>query len=351
MGNLQGKYKIFSLETRKKIKWCHFTPYPMPDSMINKVKHFGHRGGPDGAFNFADRSGILFECNDEVDKSLKSLLKDELVPYPKVAAKNLGVVLGRHQPIPTVEDGFMLQEQAKDKATHNANLEPFDIAGVDPMAIIHANNDKIAKIANNVNNDDGIMAIADVPNHQTHKDTIILNKESDEDNATNDQDDDNNDKIGDHNNDEISDNIKISLDDKGDNHEEEDTEDLDEGQNVRCSNCKTKGKTSQLDYFNLFLVARRVAQGRPRQAIIHDGVMLFSDNNLSDAKPLPMEDSEEFALGVNLQQYSIGTGIKKNGKQAEQEVTKELTQLHDMEVFRPVHKGNLSSEERSKAIF
>jgi hypothetical protein len=78
--------------------------------------------------------------------------------------------------------------------------------------------------------------------------------------------------------------------------------------------------------------------------------MLFFDNNLSDAKPIPVEDREEFALGVILQQYSIGAGIKKFGKRAKHRVTKELTQIHNMEVTQPIHKSNFSSEERSKAV-
>jgi hypothetical protein len=41
----------------------------MPDFVIKKVKHFGCRGGPAGTFNFADRSEILFEWNDNVEKS------------------------------------------------------------------------------------------------------------------------------------------------------------------------------------------------------------------------------------------------------------------------------------------
>jgi hypothetical protein len=136
----------------------------MPDLIIRKVEHFGRRGRPAGAFDFADRSGILFEWNEDVDKSLKDLVKDDLVPYPEVAAKIPGMILDQHQPILSVEDEVVLQGQAKDKAARNANLEPFDMAGVDHMAIIPANIDKIAQIANNLTNADGIIAIADMPN-------------------------------------------------------------------------------------------------------------------------------------------------------------------------------------------
>ena len=58
-GNLQGTYKFFNLETGKKIKRRQFTPYPMPDTVIKKVEAFGKSSL--GAFDFADRNGILFE--------------------------------------------------------------------------------------------------------------------------------------------------------------------------------------------------------------------------------------------------------------------------------------------------
>jgi hypothetical protein len=39
-GNLQGTYKFLSLVTRKKVKRCAFTLYPMPDSVIRKVEAY-----------------------------------------------------------------------------------------------------------------------------------------------------------------------------------------------------------------------------------------------------------------------------------------------------------------------
>jgi hypothetical protein len=107
-GNLKGTYKFFSLKTGKKIKRHRFTPYPMPDLVIRKVEHVGRKGGPASAFDFADRSGIIFEWNGNVDKSLEDLVKDDLVPYLEVAAKIPGVILNQHQPIPMVEDKVLL---------------------------------------------------------------------------------------------------------------------------------------------------------------------------------------------------------------------------------------------------
>jgi hypothetical protein len=62
-------------------------------------------------------------------------------------------------------------------------------------------------------------------------------------------------------------------------------------------------------------------------------VCFFSSDNLSDAKPIPEEEREEFALGVALVHYLMNAGIKKFKAKGEAGVTKELTQLHDMNVF------------------
>jgi hypothetical protein len=87
-----------------------------------------------------------------------------------------------------------------------------------------------------------------------------LKEESNDNNAADNQ--------GDHNNDEISINNDSSLEDKGDNNEENNTKDSDRDQNL-CHSCHmTKGKTSRFDNYNLCLIARWVAQGGLRQAII-----------------------------------------------------------------------------------
>ncbi len=42
-------------------------------------------------------------------------------------------------------------------------------------------------------------------------------------------------------------------------------------------------------------------------------------DNLSNAKPIPEEDREEFALGAALVHYSMNAGIKKFKQRARQE--------------------------------
>jgi hypothetical protein len=67
------------------------------------------------------------------------------------------------------------------------------------------------------------------------------------------------------------------------------------------------------------MAARRARRGGQRRALIHDGCAFFSSDNLSDAKPIPEEDREEFALGVALVHYSMNVGIKSLKKRAKQE--------------------------------
>jgi hypothetical protein len=49
-------------------------------------------------------------------------------------------------------------------------------------------------------------------------------------------------------------------------------------------------------------------------------------------------------------QYLIGAGIKKFKERGEAGVSKELTQMHDMQVFRPICKDDLTYDEKKKAI-
>ena len=73
-----------------------FMPYPMPDSVIKKVEAYGISIALPGIFDFADRNGILFEWNKEVDESPEGIVDVEDVNlYPSLAAEHLGVVLGR----------------------------------------------------------------------------------------------------------------------------------------------------------------------------------------------------------------------------------------------------------------
>jgi hypothetical protein len=114
-GNLQGTYKFLSLATRKKVKQRAFTLYPMPDLVIKKVKAYGKPTTLLGIFDFADRNGILFEWNNEVDEFPEGIVEvEDVILYLSLATEHPGVVLGRDQPLPSIEDELIPQGRTED---------------------------------------------------------------------------------------------------------------------------------------------------------------------------------------------------------------------------------------------
>ncbi len=99
---------------------------------------------------------------------------------------------------------------------------------------------------------------------------------------------------------------------------------------LRRKNC---GQTTRYIDYGLMMAARKMAQGGQRCTIICDGICCFSAEDLHGAKPIPEEDRKEYTLGVALAQYSIGARIKKFQERGEAGVSKELTQMHDMQVL------------------
>jgi hypothetical protein len=98
------------------------------------------------------------------------------------------------------------------------------------------------------------------------------------------------------------------------------------------------------------MAARQARRGGQRQALIRDGCVFFSSDDLSDAKPIPEEDREEFALGVALVHYSMNAGIKKFKAKGEAGVTKELTQMHGINVFHPIEVESLTYDVKKETL-
>jgi hypothetical protein len=72
--------------------------------------------------------------------------------------------------------------------------------------------------------------------------------------------------------------------------------------------------------------------------------------DLHDANPISEEDCEEYALGVAMAHYLIGAGIKKYKEPDKAGVSKELTQMHNMQVFWPICKDYLTYNDKKKAL-
>ena len=153
-GDEQGTYKVMNLATGKKIKRRCWTKMPMPDSAIARVEALGVRAGH-GTFDFADRNGILFEWNEEVDDRQADLIEEESVRYPSLVREFPGIALDRDLPIPSIEDELEPQGRAEDAAALNASIAPYVAAGVDGSVIIDADDDKIEIIEDDDSDDQG----------------------------------------------------------------------------------------------------------------------------------------------------------------------------------------------------
>ncbi len=346
-GNLQGTYNFFSLETGKKIKRRKFTPYPMPDLVIRCVEEYGNNNALSGIFDFADRSGVLFEWNKEVNECPEGIFKEEdIILYPSLTAELPGVVLGRDMPPSSIEVDLIPQGCVEDKAAQNASHEPFSIVGVNqPVtahAIIHAKNGEINS-NNDEDDDDGIIAINDAPVPRMAQDPLVLpdlSEDESEDNSNNSNDgkDDDDDAP-------FIDDAAVKQAESGDDEDEE-----QENQGVRQSRRRNKGANHQYDNCTLMMLGRHAAQGGQRHATILDGVCFFLAEDLSNAKPVPEADREEYTLGIALVIYGIGPGKKKFQERGEAGVTKELMQMHNMDVFHPVMRDDLTCDKRKKAL-
>jgi len=147
-----------------------------------------------------------------VDEFLEGIVDvEDVVLYPSLAAEHPGVVLGRDQPLPSIKEELVPQGQAEDAVACNANLQPFDVAGVVAALIVHTNADKLDNYE--IDNDDGIIAVEDIPQQPPHAPLILIVNDTDDDDdaagsgddnddVDTDDDEDHNDSSDEDNNDE-----------------------------------------------------------------------------------------------------------------------------------------------------
>ncbi len=163
-GNLQGTYKFLSLATGKKVKRLAFTLYPMPDSVIKKVEAYGKSTALPGIFDFANRNSILFEWNEEVDEFLEGIVDiEDVVLYPSLAAEHPGVVLGRDQPLPSIEEELVpLKGEPKTlrlampTSSRSTSQEWWQRRSYTPTR---------TNLMNKIDDDDGIISVGAYPNN------------------------------------------------------------------------------------------------------------------------------------------------------------------------------------------
>jgi hypothetical protein len=236
-----------------------------------------------------------------------------MVLYLSLALEIPRVVLKQDVPIPTIEDKIEPQGCAKDAAAHNANLEPFNVAGVDTPMIIRANNNEIDKI----NDDsDGILLIATIPANN-NQDPLILPDTSDSDTLNNE--DQNEDKQN--NNDILSNNNLLQGDGQEADKLEEGSMD-NQDQEVRRSKCNNNGMTAKYaDFWPSD--EHEKCQRRPELSHLMQRPHIFLGRRPEQCN-IPEDNRLEWALGVALVHYSMKAGIKKFQDRRKAGVSKEL---------------------------
>ncbi len=193
--------------------------------------------------------------------------------------------------------------------------------------------------------DDGIIEVADIPpGNAPPQNPIVAIPDSDKDTASTSEDLDSDDD------DDEDPDFQDAHDQEDEGKQNEEEQEDDNVPGLRRSKRRNRGQTTRYADYGLMMAARRTARGGQRRAIIRDGFCCFSAEDLHDAKPIPEEDHKEYALGVAMAQYLIGAGIKKIKECGEAGVSKELTQMHDMQVFRPICKDDLTYDEKKKAL-
>ncbi len=161
---------------------------------------------------------------------------------------------------------------------------------MDGPIIINADDNKIEHIDDD--DDKGIIAVDDTTHRYDNGGAPQIASDSDhsadrfEAGAdTNDDDEESDDDVS-------IDEIKSVQEDNVNDDALPDSDD-DSIPGLRRSKCRNKGKTDRYDKYGLLMAAKRQARGGERRAFTKEGVMFFSGDCLSDAKPIPVEDQME----------------------------------------------------------
>jgi hypothetical protein len=151
--------------------------------------------------------------------------------------------------LPSIKEELVPQGQAEDAAACNANIQPFDVAGVVAAPIVHANVDELDDYE--IDDDDGIIAVGDIPQQPPHAPLVVNDTDNDDDAAGSGDDDDDDDDV-----------VDVGEDEDDSSDEDDDEElvaatdaqegnDSDGDQGVRRSQRRGKGtskKYAKLQY-------------------------------------------------------------------------------------------------------
>jgi hypothetical protein len=301
-GNSQGGYYFMSLTTGKRLARTRWTVLPMPNEVIANVEaRAGGQGGPDTF----DLSWGGEAPEQTLDAGMAG--EDDFLPAP------------------TGVNAPQQVQQAQQPAQQPAGVG-------NPFAPLFADDDNDDDAIQNDLDNDGAAVDADDAQQQPqveHMDEIIAlanNVENVLDELA---------ELGERTVDSETTGVSDSFNDQS-----ETTGVWDESQITGVNESSDDDGSVGLDGMVPIIPAAAMAGrygGHPRR----EGLRSQKQRDFG-----PMYDLQDTVLT----QYGVKQGLKKFGKPGEDAVTVELKQLHDRDVIVPVHAGDLTRQEKQRAL-
>ena len=331
--NVQGTKKVFDLTTGVVKKPRSVTEFPIPDRVIGLVNQWGKRYQKEERENkleFLNRRKLKFDWDNDELVDTNGLTENGLIEhgfmenglmgdptYPDIPAEFPGLELVRELEVPGSAVTTIEESTDKDARNAEANMD-LVTTGTAPVIIDLTKTD-----------DADIEETAGVPEVKVEPE------------------------------DPVSPNVAEPLG----------TVENDQGhrRSARIARSHEDGRVHLSYRGHKYTLASKGAEGvRYRDAVVEgqahysisdsileafvDGRSHISVQSYDDVC-MTGEQVYEHVLGiVMMQQYSLKAGLNKFGKEGEQAVTKELTQIHELETYVPVDPDKISAENKALAL-
>ena len=325
-GNAQGGYWFYSLSTGQLLNRNHWTVLPMPAEVVQRVHQLA-KNNPAGVNFTSNRNQEYnddnYEPDDEDDESLDGSITglDESELDDLKNQNNQQPVAPAQPDPPTVENN----EDAGNDAENNQATDGSDAADDDSLYVNGSDN-----------NEDNDSASPDTDNEN---DTGV---DTDDESAN-----DNTGNVADENN--AADDLMPANDDN-DSVRSQDNADTEVDPAV----------TRQLKKLTIDDKLPEVLEGRTRSQNRNATVNVVTDDSVIEdllgcrvaGVTCPADHNPVLAdlEGIAMTQLNLKQGLKAFGEEGVKAVQSELKQLHDLEAVEPVHRNQLTKEQRKASL-
>ena len=321
-GNLQGTYSFLNLATGLVLKRRRFTELPAPDSIIKRVSALAGPHGISPSLVFMNRNKIPFDWPDDPITAGDGLDTTPIAPYPLFPAEMPGISLSRHLPSPQVTTPTATDdinwENIADEAAWNADLTETDLLPPPPPVITIDDEDDIkyapAPYTSPLTDIKHEPIQPELPPAQVHAPTPPPRPRVSR--------------------------IPIPT--------------------TSTRSGRTSRRPVRLNDYHLFTtVAEEQHLPHPGPYLTAGGSevsldILDEDRMAHLCQYVMVHTATSLALAQDghptKKQYGLKAGIKQFGPRADTAVTKELTQMHTMNCFRPRDPHQLTRQERRNAL-